>query len=263
MSNEENPENGGSKKPKYKPWPMVEGPGRKRVDRDRLKEEYLQNPFYSWLDFCAQAGYNGPGSNNNATFPLRKWKQEWVNRQVEVQNESILPQAISVRAAVIKDRLNFCQQWGDTTKNLKNVLDAALRFHAIDAQHDLKLISEGILDADRMRFKAKGTELNAIVHAYRNLQQIQMTSLLVPGTEQQETMIPVREKPLEEQDAENDGEELRNMPVQIMGHENVPAEKLTEIMAKWYDQLADQVPGADSEGVQPSTVASVGDIQPV
>lgn len=253
-SSNENPD-----KPKYKPWPMVDGPGRKRVDRDKLKEEYLQNPFYSWLDFCAAAGYNGPGSNNNATFPLRKWKQEWVNRQVEVQNEAILPQAISVRAAVIKDRLNFCQQWGDTTKNLRNVLDAALRFHAIDAQHDLRLISEGVLDADRMRFKAKGTELNAIVHAYRNLQQIQLTSLLVPGTQQQESMIPVREKPVEELDAEQEGEDLRNMPINIMGHEGVPAEKMTEIMAKWYDQLADQIPGADSEDVQSSAVASGGD----
>lgn len=236
-------------KPRYKPWPKLKG--QNVYDKERIKQIYLANPHYRFDLFCSEYKFN-PTVIPNKAFPIRLWQAEWVQRQSLIQDEELMADAVSARRRILRRRLEFPDHWGDMAHNLKQIHMHMARTYATQIQDDIA--NEALIRKGEMRasFKLGPTGLRDFTTAAFTIQELELNSLLVPKDHKQADMIPLPERTMDDQRAEQELEELRNLPTRIIGIDpGVPPEKMTEMLAQWFDQakMPEIAADEDPEGV--------------
>lgn len=249
---------------KFKPWPFKteKGNGKRAVDREKLREQYINNPHHDWYAFCRMYGYND-SPKLSRHFPIRRWRDDWIDNQIGVQDEEAKVRAIAVRADVIYRRLDFVTSWGHQAGKFRELLEFAINRHQLLANLEHKLIVEAGGDAKKTKevldmeiTECGSIELNRLLDAAGKLQIIEMRSLLLntKDSEQMQAAILPPEKKTEGTD-----QTPEELPVQIMGEGGTlsPAVKITDIeriMSGWYDQMGGEKPLEKAQKITEATL---------
>lgn len=223
----------------------------KNLDREKVKEMYLDGPDYDFRVFLEKKQWS-LNYLKSGDFPIRLWKEEWLRLRLERQQDEIIPEAIDVRRALGRARLGYVKNWAVVAGNARQLLQYIMSRHAVAMKHDIdhdQEIQEGKL---KPKFKLNEYGAMNLASAMKFVQEVELKALIVPSTDVQKVMIPLPEMSADDRSADADGEELKNMPVNLIGMK-VPADKITSELAKWFDQFQEPVKETEedesSEGV--------------
>lgn len=225
-------------KPKktYRSWPKKQDGTLRVIDRDKLRLEYLGNPFYEWKRFCNSKRYK---PFKPAELPIKRWQQEWLQKQSEDQEESVVDRAVNLRIRVIMHRLDYVEHWGQSGQALRGLLTGIVNQQLRDAsfdQENIEAIQSGTI---KPRLKLTPMGLSMLANAAKTIQEVQLRALLIPKPPTQQDILPIPERTADDRTAEVEEERLRNLPVSILGAQGVSPSQLTKMLSGWYDQAAE------------------------
>lgn len=218
---------------KHKPWPKVKDLGINRdvVDKQRVGEEFLDGPDYSFRDFCLRSNYDS-SARAAEEFPVKKWQALWLKKQVALQDEGILGRATDIRKSVLNRRLDFVENWGKNVEDLNKLYKFHVAYQIFMGNKAIEEMKNNKIPT----YKPDPYQFAALSQAAKNVQALEQSALLVPQTVKMTDMIPIAEQTPDERDEDLDYEELTSMPVVPLQPMGVPADKMVEMLASWFDQ---------------------------
>ena len=238
----------GGKHPKgrYRPWPKHYDGLRFVIDKDRLREEYLRNPHYSWEDFCAANTYKATWAAKK-DFNIKAWQQEWLHQQVTASEDGLMNEALEVKKFIAKARLEFPKEWNDTAKAMKGLADSLLRKAMLNAKWDQENEAAILAGKAAPRSSMKTSELSSLADAMGKIQALQRNALLMPSQDVYKAAIPIRDADPVVVEAEQEESRLRSIEVALVGGGTLDDTKMTLILDKWIDQQAKAPPATGGE----------------
>jgi hypothetical protein len=229
-------------KKRYTPFPKKQG---KRgginapLDYDKLRELYLDSPHYDWTPFCkrhnfhAQVGINNLKKNN---IDFKDWKREWLKRQAQNQDEELAPEILDLRKAVSLQRIKFVKDWTDRTKYMKVLLDAMLKRHGDDLQHDMENAERIRAGHLQKKFKLESDELDNIAGAAARLQEIETRALMLTSDKFNQPHILAGGGVEHEDLPHNSQYKAPELEVVTMGAAGLSAAETAKLLSQWFDQ---------------------------
>ena len=217
-----------------KPFPKIKGKKR-LIDLDALKELYLSGPDYDWTPFCNRNGFSSKDNRNkwkSRGFNFTEWKREWLGRQAQMQDEEIGPEILDLRKFVSLQRVKFVKDWTSRTQYMKTMLDAMLRKHGEDLQHDMQNSLQIRAGKERARFKMLPDELHNLAGAAQRLQEIETRALMLTGDKMNHPQIMAGGAV----GYEENGNDAPVMEVATMGSAGMSAAETAKLLAAWFDQ---------------------------
>lgn len=213
------------------------GGGKYLNDYDALKALYLDGPDYDWKPFCDRHNYHALSLRAlmvKAGILFTEWKKEWLKRQAQIQDEELGPEILSLRKIVSLQRIKFVKDWTGRTAYMKTMLDAMLKRHGDDLQHDINNTLAIQAGKAQRRFRLEADELTNLAGAAQRLQEIETRALLLTGDKTQHAVITAggeiehREGPAEL--------EAPDMRVVTMGQSGLSAAETAKLLSQWFDQ---------------------------
>lgn len=238
---------------KYKPWPKRRDKekGRPIVDRDKLKQQYLSQPYYVWKDFCNAFGYK-PDKDSSKEFPIKSWQQEWVETRCEDQDNSAIHRAVNLRETLTMRRLDYIEFWNGQYDALNFLTQATIAAYSHTFQEAVARnngnLARALIEVKRTH-KHWAHDIEAINSASHKLQKVQLTGLLMSQKDAEQLAMKIRQRSAEEREIEADGESIKSMPIAITQADGtlISPEKVMPLMSKWYDQLQSATPTEEEE----------------
>lgn len=225
---------------KYRPWPKKanptpEGGFRRVLDKDKIKQLYLDQENFSWDGFCSAYNFKPTPYKIRQEFNFKNWQTEWLFKRMGDQDEAALATAITTRAEVLKKRAEHPTKWLQIVEQQKRLYQAIFVMNNNALAHDLNN-AEGIA---KRTVKAKSNfgpmAFSMLNQGLKTLMEIERNALLITPKNQEE-VLATPEKEFKDHTIEVT---LEEPTVHIMGFgKEVPENVLTETLAKWYDQAA-------------------------
>lgn len=234
---------------KYRPWPRKVGPsadGRsvRVLDKEKVKQLYLDQESFAWEGFCAHYNFKPVPYKTRHEFNFKSWQTEWLFRRMGDQDESALATAILTRAEVLKKRAEHPSKWLKIVEQQRKLYEVLYVMNHNAIAHDLQ-------NAEAIRTKKVKSRSNFGPMAFtmmnqglKTLMDIERNALLITPKNQEEVLSTP-----EQQYRDHETEVAIEEPViHIMGFgKEVPEAVLTETLAQWYDQAALPPPAPSKE----------------
>lgn len=227
--------------PKLKRFPKKKTDGgRIIIDRERLKEEYMNSSEYDFKTFCSVAGYHYTSDMIN-DFPIRSWREEKIRAQIEVQDTSIIKDGMELRGVILANRIKSIKKWDSMARMARQIME-----------YKMILLTEAMqTDVERSRLaKAMGTEPPAptfklseassamLMSSLKTLRDLEQSSLLVPTQTDQKSALGIPVIKETEKEAEYEQERIDNMKWTVMNSEGLKNNELQNMMTQWFDQFS-------------------------
>lgn len=227
---------------KRKAWPKKRDGHRLVLDKERLREQYLAAPHYSFHKFCEAEGYDYE-ARFLVEFPYRRWMSEWLESRMQRQDDETIASAVEARPNLLMERIRYVKEWGKSASNLKAIHDYMLSQIAADIQHDLKNADAITRDPKLRKFKLTPGKWMTMAIASEKLISIARQALLIPAQDQLNHVLPIPTKGADERQEEAELEELQNIGVSIIGQqEALTTQELGDTLAHWFDQHQEEKP---------------------
>lgn len=222
---------------KYRPWPKRFEGVRKVIDKDRIKELYLEGKVYEWAAFCQSHNFS-PVKEYRNTFRFTAWQAEWINKWSQEHDDALVPAAIEVRRQILKARLELPKRWGDQAEAIRSLFAFALRREQLDAQHDND--NEEAIRKGTIKPKSKITpkDIATLAQTALLMNQLDRDALLLPAQEIYDKVIPIKQQDATESDESREDARLAALDIEIPGVVVGSQEDLAILMAKYIDQAA-------------------------
>lgn len=94
-----------------------------KIDKEAVKNLYLNGPYYSWQDFAENENFN---SDLRASFPFSSWQKEWLEKAILKQNERITPSNLLLREEIQRARLQAIEGHQKINTDLRKLLAKAV-----------------------------------------------------------------------------------------------------------------------------------------
>ncbi len=223
---------------KFKQFPKVKdwnGEGFRPIDFKKLKKLYLSGPDYEWTPFCYRNAFNPLINRDKWTeygFDFSEWKKEWIKQKGIEHCEQFAPEALDLKKLVAIKRVTFVKDWINKSAYFKALLDATMRKHGEDLQHDVQnekwIKNKTVIP----RFKLDVDELGKMANAALRIQELESRSLLMlPGNKLVE---PGSLQNSDENSVTDD--EAKEVVLTTMGKLGMSAKESTMMLANWFDQ---------------------------
>lgn len=228
------------------------------VDREKLKEQYMSQPFYRWEDFCNAFNYD-PNKERKKDFGVSQWQNDWLHeRQVE-QDEQVIQRGIKVREIVGHKRINYIEFWNNSYDPLQFLFQGTYNMYAAELREAYEKNNGDAKAALRHLKKTHRSwtgDIKQIFEAAQDLQKLQLTGLMMSQKDVEQLATKIRQRTAEEIAASADGERLHDMPMGITDAEGklVKVEEAVKLMSGWYDQLEHVNPPENPEPPKPEPI---------
>jgi hypothetical protein len=183
------------------------------IDKEKVKEQYLDGADYVWSDFCKKYNYN---PDLRREFPISSLHREWILKKSELQAELFTAGALELQSIILQQRVEVLKVQAETNRRLRGQL------------------SRTLATAEISKTPLSPRELVMLVNAQKGIQSCEFEALLMTAQSSKE--------PLElnsshiQSNEDHEGERLRSIPTVLMSGEGLTADKMNEILEKWIDQ---------------------------
>lgn len=250
-------------KPRFASLPKLKGTKHPTIDREKLRQLYMDGPDPDFKAFCQLHNWNYELAKNIA--PLAKWRLEWIEHKVAEQNAQAIPKAVVLRDFVLRKRLETVQEDVEMADAMANVHRGLMAVYTKIVQANVRAVQENPdivkgLGLAEVRTSLKAGEVQVkkpyrpsisipewkmMTEAYAKIQEIRHRALFISQSKDQ---IEERMRLLKEQaivDAENaDQLSFVDREIEIKSLGEVKPAMLEEAICKWFDQ-ASQAPTAE------------------
>lgn len=224
--------------PTHRPFPKCFDGVRELIDKELVKEQYMQSKHFTWDDFCKEFEYD---RKNRAYFPFRSWRELKLQLEVELTDESLVQQQATVREKILKGRLEFPDKWSEESENTLQLVRAVESRLVMDHNWDMEHKKDITENPKLARFKPRIHEISALAHTKYTLMKLHQASLLMEGKDIYKAVIPIKDPDPEATQAFTEGERLRGMGYRLIGGGAVDHQSLTHLYKTWFDQEKDTV----------------------
>lgn len=195
---------------RYRPFPKnFEG----KLDKEKVREQYLAGPHYSWSKFCATHNYN---PDLRREFPIVEWHAAWKDKTLAAQAELLAESALALRSDVMLARAHTIRAQVEANIGLR------------------KLYTKTLQDTEAQALPVNPRELLTLATAQRMIQKCEFDALLMTAQVVHDPIDPDASHITVGEDVE--GERLRSIPISLMSGEALTESKMQEILDKWIDQ---------------------------
>lgn len=232
---------------KFDKLPKKKQHGQLCLDREKIRDLYLNGNNYSWISFCKAHNWE-PKRARDAVFKdnhgeFQGWKLEWQKTQLNIHDEEVLPEALATTKFVALRRIQFVTEWNNRTKYLKTFFDATIDRHMkqLREDHENALVKTGAIPPS---FKLDMEELNVMAGVALRLQELEQRSLLVVANPKKIEQL--------QKEVEDQAEDIPEIEVHQIG-KSMTGPETVALMASYFDQFekkAEKVP-AQTQEVKP------------
>jgi hypothetical protein len=238
----------------FRPFPSKPADGLGGVpemDKEFIKAQYLSGEHYGWNDFCAEHNYS-PGISGKQQLNFIGWQALWLEAQSQSYQDKVIPKAMSVRDFVANTRLEYPQKWNDEAMNMMNIGRFLVRRMSVQAKYDMDNEQEILEGKKKSAITWKPHDYATVVRSMAQLQSIHRYALLMPMSQQEQSVIPLPERDAESINDQAEFERLQNLGTGIRGGGVLDGDKITLMAAQFYDNMPKRLstePQAPEEGM--------------
>lgn len=226
---------------------MIKG----QIDRDRLRDLYLEAPTFSFKEFCKLNNFRWD-HKVSSEFPTKQWQREKIQLQIEQQDDEVIADGMDSRKRILGLRVRHIDSWSMAAPAFSEVVQYKIKLLHDDVRHDKKLkeerelqIKSGSADPKdllplQLRFQMSAQECAMIANSVSTMIDAERRTLLVPTHAVAKDLLQIPEITETERSDSADEERINNMKWQQMNPNGLSNDDLSHIMTSWFDQMGSQ-----------------------
>lgn len=135
------------------------------VNKDKLKQQFLDARAMSLAQFAEELGYNPTMLYHH--IPYRPWREQKIAKLVNETSETVEVRAIDIRKDLISEQLDVIQKTPKTLMGLLNLVNYMIQGQQEDAASDIrdKLSGKAQSEGWKPKFELKPQDVAALANA--------------------------------------------------------------------------------------------------